>query len=60
MNKEVLKRRLREAETVRDNLLHQLVDVVRKVDYYKKIIEDLEEAENENYDYLAMQERKMP
>lgn len=32
MNKEVLKRRLREAETVRDNLLHQLVDVVRKVD----------------------------
>ena len=60
MNKEVLKRRLREAETVRDNLLHQLVDVVRKVNYYKKIIEDLEEAENENYDYLAMQERKMP
>ena len=60
MNKEVLKRRLREAETVRDNLLHQLVDVVRKVDYYKKIIEDLEESENENNDYLDMQERKMP
>lgn len=49
MDKESLKRRLREAESERDILLHQLTDAVKKVDHYKKILEDLEDMDNEHH-----------
>ena len=48
MDKESLKRRLREAEGERDILLHQLTDTVKKVDHYKEILEDLEDKHNEH------------
>lgn len=49
MDKEALKRRLREAETERDILLHRLVETVNKVDHYKEILENLEEERNEHH-----------
>lgn len=45
MDIEALKRRLREAESARDILLHQLMEVVEKIDRYKNMIEGLEEGE---------------
>lgn len=43
MDKETMKRRLREAEVARDILLHQLVKTIERVDKYKEMLEETEE-----------------
>lgn len=43
MDIEALKRRLKEAESSRDILLHQLMEVVAKIDRYKEELEDNEQ-----------------
>lgn len=48
MDKGALKRRLREAETERDILLHRLTETVKKIDHYKKVLENLEDMDNEH------------
>ncbi len=49
MDKGALKRRLREAETERDILLHMLIEAVNKIDHYKKVLENLEDMDNEHH-----------
>ena len=39
------KRRLREAETMRDYLLHQLIRTVEEIDKYMEMIEEAEDNE---------------
>lgn len=41
-DEETIKRRLREMESQRDNILHQLVGIVKKIDEYKEILKEIE------------------